>query len=83
MIELKTFEDTGRASECRVRFHFTHRLIRRKEKFGNQISKGWCLSHNAIQRLYLSRSTRRLMEVFNNTFAVVYERQVVKKTDSS
>ena len=34
----------------------------------------------AVQHLYLSRNTRRLMEVINNRFAIIYTR---KNVDSS
>ena len=32
VMELTTLEDTGRLNECKVRFHFYHRLIKKKNE---------------------------------------------------
>ena len=97
VMELKSFEDTGEISECKLKFHFTHRLIKHDRDSGvvrgdkDVTDKGprttlistsrnrdnafeWDQSQDPMQRLYLSRDTKRLMEAVNNSFAIVYER---------
>ena len=75
VMELSTFEDTGRKSECKVLFHFMHQLIKRRPYDINHSTQQWDLDHDPHQRLYLSQDTKRMMEVINNTFAIVYSRR--------
>ena len=83
VLELSTYEDTEKPTECRVRFHFLHRLIKSKRK--NEDSdeqyarQEWNLDNDTAQRLYLSKDTSRMMEVINNTFAIVYTRRNINE----
>ena len=72
VMELKTHEDTKGASECHVRFHFMFELI--EKKMSHLANYEWSVKSNPIQRLYLSRDTRQMMEVINNLIANVYVR---------
>lgn len=85
VMELTTLEDTGRLNECKIRFHFYHRLIKKKNEFPllrkrkslistDDVDSEWDLSVNSAQRIFLSRDTKLLMDVVNNRFALVYKR---------
>lgn len=73
VMELKVHADTDDVSECRVRFHFFFELLRQKvrDKLDQFM---WDVSSNPKQHLYLSKDTRRLMEVVNNYTATIYTR---------
>ena len=73
VMELKVHEDNGNVSECKVRFHFFFELLRQRirDKLENF---EWDVNADPKQHLYLSKDTRRLMEVVNSTTATVYIR---------
>ena len=72
-MELRTHEDTNKKSECRVRFHFIFDIIKEtKNPILNEFD--WDVNSAPVQRLYLSRDTKKLMEVINNFIATVYKR---------
>ena len=55
-----------------------HRLIKkRRTKEDILIDPEFDFGEDAIQRLYLSRNTKRLMEVISNRFAIIYKRRNV------
>ena len=70
---MRTHEDTGKKSECRVRFHFIFDIIK---EIKNPMLKqfDWDVNSEPIQRLYLSQDTTKMMEVINNFIASVYYR---------
>lgn len=77
-MQLRTFDDSGEINECKISFHFMHRLIRKNKTTDESwIDPEWDFGDDSVQRLYLSRNTMRLMEVINNTFAIVYNRRYV------
>lgn len=73
VMSLKTHEDTKKASECKLLFHFYFKMLSKKKR---DYLEGfdWDVNYEPNQRLYLSRDTRRLMEVINNFAATVYTR---------
>ena len=73
VMQLRTHEDTGKGSECRLKFHFMFELVqkKRREHLGGY---EWDINSNPQQRLFLSQSTHRLMEVINDFMAIVYTR---------
>ena len=79
VMQLRTFDDTGLVNECKVAFHFMHRLIKKKKSANDDdlIDPEWDFGQDSIQRLYLSRNTKKLMEVINNRFAIIYKRRNV------
>ena len=76
VMKLQTHEDTGKLSECRLKFHFMFECIKQKAREDFEIFEG-DISSNPVQRIYLSRDTTRLMEVINDFIATVYERSNV------
>ena len=73
VMELKVHEDTDDVSECKVRFHFYFELLRQKVR--SKLDQfEWDINSDPKQHLYLSKDTRRLMEVVNNYTATVYTR---------
>lgn len=56
-----------------MRFHFYFELLRQKTR-DNLSQFEWDVNSNPKQYLYLSKDTRRLMEVINNYTATVYYR---------
>lgn len=81
VLELQTYEDTGRPTSCKVLFTFVHKIIKKNKD--ESIADGGAadlecdLGVDPMQRLYLSRDTERMMEVINNRFAIVYRRYYV------
>ena len=45
----------------------------------DDIDSEWDLGDDPVQHLYLSRSTKRMMEVINNRFAIVYTRKNISE----
>lgn len=72
-MELKVHEDTMDLSSCKVRFHFYFELLRQKTRDSLSVFE-WDVNSNPRQYLYLSKDTKRLMEVINNYTATVYYR---------
>ena len=85
VMELQTHEDTGGQSDCNLRFHFFFPLIRKIQRNYSENWKkfDWNISNNPEQRLYLSKDTKRLMEVVNNFVATVYYRVNIDKQGRS
>lgn len=73
VMQLRNYEDTRTCGDCKVRFHFFFELFRRK-KHAYLEEFEWDINDNPQQFLYLSRDTKRLMEVVNNFTATVYYR---------
>lgn len=82
VMELQTHEDTREASVCKLKFHFMFDLIKKKERDHLKMFE-WDINSNPVQRLYLSRDTKHLMEVINNTVATVYYRENIDKQGKS
>lgn len=58
VMQLRTIDDSGEINECKVAFHFMHRLIKkRRTKEEVLIDPEFDFGEDAIQRLYLSRNT--------------------------
>ena len=73
VMELRTHEDTGGFSNCRLRFHFLFDMIKRRER-QHLKNFDWDVNSNPVQRLYLSENTFYMMEVTNDFIANVYYR---------
>ena len=73
VMELKTFEDTSFVNTCRCLFNFNFKLIQKEPKEYLKMFD-FDITQNPIQRLYLSKDTKLLMEVINGFVATVYER---------
>ena len=56
-----------------MRFHFFFELLRTKVR-GKLDKFDWDVNSDPKQHIYLSKDTKRLMEVVNNTTATVYIR---------
>ena len=66
-------------TRCKVLFTFIHRIIKKNKKedtiLDDKMADLECdLSVDPVQRMYLSKNTKKMMEVINNRFAIVYER---------
>ena len=73
VMSLQSHEDTKDFSNCKLLFHFIFNLI--KPKDNKYLSKfEWDINAEPIHRIYLSKDTKRLMEVINNFVAIVYYR---------
>ena len=72
-MQLRVHEDTKGFSECAVRFHFLFPMI--KAKYRDKLKQfDWDINSAPVQRLWLSRDTKRLMEVINDFIGTVYVR---------
>ena len=80
---MRTHEDTEGLSDCSLRFHFFFPLIRKMPENKKWQKFDWAISADPHQRLYLSKDTKRLMEVVNNFVATVYRRVNVDKQGRS
>ena len=74
VMSLKTHEDTEAASECKLLFHFYFKMLAAKKRAYLE-GFDWDVNYEPSQRLYLSKDTKRLMEVVNNFAATVYKRE--------
>ena len=83
VVQLKTYKDQGKKGidACTVLFHFDLPLIKNsalQEEFSNKVENSedevWNFEKNSVQRLYLSKNTRFLLEVINNEFGIIYSR---------
>ena len=88
VMKLTTYEDNQKLNEIKVKFQFLHRLVRgNAEQEDNDllddIDSEWDLGDDPVQHLYLSRSTKRMMEVINNRFAIVYTRKNISEPGST
>ena len=81
-MELKTHEDTGTGSHCKLKFHFMFDIILKKERNNLKMFE-WDINSNPVQRLYLSKDTNKLMETINNTVATIYKRENIDNQGKS
>ena len=81
VLQLRSHEDTGAGSECKLRFHFFFKMFKAQESKTLQNFE-WNVCINPVQRLYLSQDTRLLMEVINNFIVTVYRRVNTVQDDS-
>ena len=86
----------SKMNQSKLRFHFFHKTINqeredqkmretkslRKKIHINSTDRQfeWDTSHKTIQRLYLSRDTKRMLEIINNAVAVIYTRSNVMES---
>ena len=76
VMELKVHEDTNNHSVVREKFNFFFEMLKTKDEKKNPLECfEWDVNSNPIQRLYLSRDTKLMMEVINNFAATVYKKQ--------
>ena len=61
-------------SDCSLRFHFFFELLNHQPD-ERLLKFEWDLNLKPYQRLYLSQNTHRMLEVINNKYAKVYERE--------
>jgi hypothetical protein len=73
VMSLKGHEDTMGHSQVDMRFQFLHPMIR-KVNDPKQENFDWNISQDPIQEIHISRSTKRMMEIINNSMATIYER---------
>ena len=87
---LQVHEDTGNRSQCKRLFHFIFPMI--KTKMRKQLENfAWDIDSNPVQRLWLSRDTKLMMEVINDYIGTVYRRvnidhqgnQILNEEDSN
>jgi len=76
VVELKTFTDTMDNNEVKTVFHFFFQLILTKHQVGLE-KFSWNYQSHPVQKIYLSQDTMKLMEVLNDTVAILYERTKV------
>ena len=70
---LQVHEDTGNRSQCKKLFHFLFPMIKTKKRKALE-NFAWDIDSNPVQRLWLSRDTKLMMEVINDYIGTVYRR---------
>ena len=79
VMQLRTREDFEKKkfkkSECKLRFHFYFSLIKQQDHEDLKMKDfEWDINTKPVQRLWLSKDTKLLMEVINNFIGTVYKR---------
>ena len=72
-MQLRVHEDTKGASQCKVRFHFLFKMIRKSVDQSEKLCD-WDINSRPVQHLHLSKDTKKIMEVINYKIATVYKR---------